>query len=202
MSTTTPGVLPRRAERWRLEPPRERWRLEAPEHPVEPWRMLAPGKSCTVGYAASPIGARLAPDCAAPLRRALDCTRVDGLEAGCWLFGRASESLMDVTAVVDANPGAERTRDSSRPDWERLQEAEARMRAQGLELVGLCHSHPGGRTSPSNSDLDFGAAFRSSPRRVLAIAVLDSEGRWGVWPWIVRPGAAGRDRCELAGIAA
>ncbi|MEZ6197431.1 MAG: Mov34/MPN/PAD-1 family protein [Planctomycetota bacterium] len=66
--------------------------------------------------------------------------------------------------------------------------ASRRARAEGLEVVGVFHSHPAAAPTPSVSDLAAARRFGEGlDRRVDLIAGRDEEGGWQLAAWRIGP---------------
>ena len=71
------------------------------------------------------------------------------------LLGRAGDTKIDVVRIAPArNLNRERPGDRYLLDPQDFLAADRATRAQGLEIVGIWHSHPNSTARPSSTDLD------------------------------------------------
>lgn len=101
-----------------------------------------------------------------------------------------SRRVVEAVPLVNAHPGPRTSRYQIRP--EDLIAVEKQARRQGLELVGIYHSHPDCSAYFSQTDLENGCPWYCFV--VLSIR----EGQLaGAGCWIPRPDLSGADQQEL-----
>ena len=106
------------------------------------------------------------------------------VEACGLLLGRTSEQGRDVVSAAHArNIEAERKRDRYRLAPEDWMAADREARSQGLEIIGIWHSHPDHPAVPSQTDLE--AAWEGYAYLILSVT---AEGVTDVRSWQLAQG--------------
>jgi proteasome lid subunit RPN8/RPN11 len=163
---------------------------------LEPWLMPPHHPDVTVLPGFASTSALLRPDAERELYRILDATKSDGYESLAAGFGDRGRTMIEVIRAVDV--GCNRSRTSVDLDGRRTCEAIEDMRARGLGLVSITHSHPSGRVRLSVADLDVCRELLRGPQMasLLATVAVPTDSGWHLESWLVSRGLGEKDRCQ------